>query len=106
MSSSSSSCSVTSSPPRQPPAFLPLRAAGPGQADADDAGRIAAHGPDLGLVETGDAPQLRGKHDVVPARRDLHPAQVVAFVDGDGPEARRAEALELLDGRLLDHAPT
>ncbi len=74
------------------------------QADADDAGRVAAHGPDLALVEAGEAALRRGQDDVVLSRRDGHPGEGVVGPDREGPDAGGAHALEALDGRLLDEA--
>ncbi len=45
----------------------------PSQPDADDTGRISAHGADLVLAEAGDATHRRGQDDVVVAGRHLHP---------------------------------
>ena len=76
----------------------------PGEPDADDAGRVAAHRPDLGLVEAGDHALRRGDDDVVLAGRDVDPGELVLLVDRDRPDAGRADPLELLERRLLDDA--
>src|SRR3990172_13176402 len=75
-----------------------------GESDADHPRGIAAHRPDLGLVEAGDLAQRGREQDLVLARGDLDPGHLLALVHGDGTDARRADLLELLDGRLLDRA--
>ena len=75
-----------------------------GQADADDAGRVATHRPDLGLGEAGELALGRGDDHVVGARRDVDPGQLVVVGDRDRPDPGRADPLELLERRLLDDA--
>ena len=48
-----------------------------GEPDADDAGRVAAHRPDLALGEAGELALGRGDDDVVVAGRDVDPGQLV-----------------------------
>ena len=65
---------------------------------------VAAHRPDLVLGEPGEH-ALGGRDDhVVLAGRDVDPGQLVLVVDRDRPDAGRADALELLERRLLDDA--
>ena len=52
-----------------------------GEPDADDAGRVAAHRPDLGLGEAGELALGRGDDDVVVAGRDVDPGELVVVVD-------------------------
>src|SRR6185369_16703600 len=80
--------------------------AGPREADADDAGRVAAHRPDVRLVEAGDLALRRGDDHVVVAGGDVDPGELVLVVDRDRPDAGRADPLELLERRLLDLAAT
>src|SRR3954452_8024492 len=70
--------------------------------DADHARGVAAHWPDLTLAETPDLAQRRGEDDVVIAGRHRGPRELVVLGDRDRSYARRADALELLDRRLLD----
>ena len=74
------------------------------QPDADDTGRVAAHRPDLALLEAREHALRRGDDDVVTAARDVDPGELVVVVDGDRPDAGRADPLELLERRLLDDA--
>ena len=67
-------------------------------------GRIAAHGPDLVLLEPGEHALGGGDDDVVAAGRHVDPGQLVVVGDGDRPDAGRADALELLERGLLDDA--
>ena len=64
------------------------RVAQAGEPDADDAGGVAAHGPDLGLGEAGELALGRGDDDVVVAGGDVHPGELVVVGDGDRPDAR------------------
>ena len=75
-----------------------------GEPDADDAGRVAAHRPDLVLGEAGELALGRGDDDVVVAGRDVDPGELVVVAQGDRPDPRRADLLELLERRLLDDA--
>ena len=74
------------------------------QPDADDAGGVATHRPDLVLLEAREHALGGGDDDVVAAGRDVDPRQLVVVGDGDRPDPGRADALELLERRLLDDA--
>ena len=67
-------------------------------------GRVAAHRPHLALGEPGDHALGRRDDDVVLAARDVDPGELVVVVDRDRPDPGRADALELLERRLLDVA--
>ena len=54
--------------------------------------------------EAGDLALRGGDDDVVLAGRDVDPGELVAVGDRDRPDARRADALELLERGLLDDA--
>src|SRR4051794_36196731 len=74
----------------------------PRESDADDAGGHATHRPDLALREPRELAEGRREDQVAAARRDVHPRQLVVTVEGDGDDAARSDAIELLERRLLD----
>src|SRR6185295_5107583 len=72
------------------------------QADTDDAAGVAAHRPDLALVELGEHALGGGEDHVVLTRRHVDPGELVVLVERDRADSGRADALELLERRLLD----
>src|SRR5439155_16248670 len=74
---------------------LPLQ-----EPDPDDTARVAAHRPDLALAELREHPLGRGDDDVVLARGDVDPGELVVLIDRDRPDPGRADALELLERGL------
>src|SRR3990170_5898896 len=62
-----------------------------GESDADHPRGIAAHRPDLGLVEAGDLAQRGREQDLVLARGDLDPGPLAALVNRDCTDSPRAE---------------
>ena len=75
------------------------------QPDAGDTHRVAAHRPDLDLVETCRLPLASGQDDVVLAIGQANPPQLVAADQADRDQPVVADLCVLCQRGLLDLPP-